>query len=225
MVAKKQQMSIREMMYIVVFSAIAIVVGIFEVPLGFIGDKLDLSDVVILIAFLTLGFKNTSFVIILRSVVRFILPPLTPSLTAVDPIWKIIGEIIAMNASLLLILSLSIVQRITRTRQKPLIYATPVEAKKVSVLQFILLPIFSVIILTAGMVTFHIIFTMPLSLSGYSHITIFSFLKDPIYNEHSLKTIVITIVTMFSVINVVKGILVSIVYLILKPIVEKMNFN
>lgn len=218
----KNKMTTKEMMYVVAFSSLAIVVGIFEIPIGYIGVKLDFSEVIILLSFLILGFKKTTLVIILRSVIRFILPPLSASQTSVDPIWKLLGEFIAVIASLLLVWSLIIVKKITKEKQPPLLYAVPTTENNVKLKTFILLPTISAILLTLGMTIFHTVITMPMSISGYTHLNIFSFLKDPQYSsQHSLKTIMVSIIVGFGLVNVIKGVISPLVYLIIKPRIEK----
>lgn len=217
----KNKMTTKLMMYIVMFSAVAVIVGMFELPISYIGVKFDLSEVIILSAYLVLGFKNASFVIILRSVVRFILPSFSGTQTAYDPVWKLLGEFIAIIASFTLMYSLIIVKKITNNKQKALIKETPVYDKQ-SKLTFVLLPIVSALLLFSVMTLFHTVITMPMSLSGYSHLTIFSFLKDPNYNYDLFKDIIIPIVTLFGLLNVVKAVISSLIYLLLKPRLEKM---
>lgn len=215
---KKETMTTKQMMYVVNMSVIAIVVGFFEVPIGFIGVKLDFSEVVILISILMLGYKNASLVIILRSLVRFFLPSKTAM--EADYIWKFLGEVIAILASYLIILSYYITTVIFKKKQKPLIYALPTNVKKTSISEFITCSLLSSIILTIGMTVFHTIITMPMFMSGYSHLTIFSLLSDPKYSSESVLSIVKTIIIMFGLVNVIKGIISPALFLIIKPKIE-----
>lgn len=218
----KSKMTLKEMMYIVVFSALAIIVGIFEIPIAYIGVKLDFSEVIILTSFLVLGFKKTVLVIIFRSLVRYFLPPLSATQTAADPIWKLLGEIIAVLASLIITTAAVIAKKITKDKQPPLLYAVPVNDKKINLKTFIILPVLTALLLTATMVVFHTIITMPMSISGYSHLTIFTFLKDPNYNEiHSVKSLIVAIIVGFGLVNVIKGVVSPLIYLLIKPRIEK----
>ncbi|WP_162140085.1 hypothetical protein [Haploplasma axanthum] len=215
----KATMTTKQMMYIVVFGALATVVGFFEIPIGFIGVKLDLSEVIILIAFYVIGFKNVSYVIVLRSIIRILLPSKTAAES--DIFWKLLGEVIAIFASYLIITSYIVTKKICRVNEKPLIYAVPTEHKKIKRILYILGPILSALLLTIGMTIFHTIVTMPLYLSGNQHLTIFSLLRDPNYANQNILTIIKTILTMFGLVNVIKGVFSPLIFLTVKPQIEK----
>lgn len=217
-------MTTRQMMYIVIFSTLAIVIGMFEIPVGIIGVKLDLSEVIILAAYLMIGFKNVSFVIILRSVVRILLPAKTG--IEADLLWKLLGEVIAIVASYLIVFSYMLTKVITRQKQDALIKnqlsIDTGETVETKLLTLIIAPVITSILLTAGMTLFHTVITMPMYLSGNEHFTIFSLLKDPQYNQTSIYSIIKSILIMFGLVNVVKGTLSPLIFLFIKPQLEKM---
>lgn len=226
-IVKNNKMTTKIMMYVVIFSALAVVLGFFQIPLGTLGGKLDLSEVVILAAFLILGFKYTFLIIILRSAIRFILPAVG-AIEASNPLWKLLGEGIAIIATLLIILSFVIFKKITKMKQKPLILECNINIKKIKIKHHVINALLTALILTTGMTIFHTIFTMPMAYSGIFngdfsnfHFTIFSFIKDPLYNQdNSVKLIITAIILEFGIMNVVKGVLTSIIFLLVKPKLE-----
>ncbi|MDY0276898.1 MAG: hypothetical protein RBQ97_02300 [Acholeplasma sp.] len=218
-ILETKKMSTRQMMYIVTFSALAIVIGFFEIPIGFIGVKLDLSEVIILMAFLVLGFKNASYVIVLRSLVRMILPSKTAMET--DMLWKALGEVIAILASYLIIFSYFLTKKVLKIKEKPLMIAVPTEKGNIDLKVFVVASIITPILLTLGMTVFHTLITMPMYLSGNEHFFITSLLNDSKYVDNNILSIIKTIIVMFGLVNVIKGIISPIVFLMIKPQIEK----
>ena len=215
-------MSTKQMMYVVTLSTLAIVVGFFEIPIGITGLKFDFSEIVILLSYLMLGFKNTSIIIVLRSVVRFVLPAKTGA--EAEIIIKFLGEVIAVLASFLLVFSYQITKKIFRKNEKPLLLAIPTEVKEPSVKFHIINAVLSALLLTVGITIFHILFTVPIYTSylfnqGKHHFFITTYLADPNYNDSFMGIIKYVIVT-FGLMNVIKGALSSIFFLILKPRIE-----
>lgn len=225
---KRVKMTTRELMYVVTFSTLAIVVGFFEIPIGPTGLKFDFSEVVVLITFILLGWRGTSFVIILRSFVRFFLPAKTAAEGEI--IIKLIGEVIAILASYLIILSYVITKKLFRKKEKPLLVAVPTNIKKVNFHFHLVNSIISIIILTGVITLFHILFTMPIYTSflwpqgDKKHYFITSFLKDNDYNE-TFKSVLLFVITSFGLLNVMKALITSILFLIFKPKIELMIIN
>lgn len=204
-------MTIKQMMYIVVLSALAIIIGYFELPIFISGAKIDLSEVIIITSIYIIGFKHTLFVIFLRSLVRFfIVTPGTTGLEA-DIIFKLYGESIAIVASLFVMLSYFIVKKIINNKCKPLIYEVPTSNVKVSLTEFILLPVVTTVILSVGMTVFHYFITVPVygEMLGISA-------------DFNAITIIKTILVLFGLINLFKGIISPIIYLIIKPKISDM---
>lgn len=211
LVNDKHTMTTKQMTYIVIFATLSIILGFIEIPLGIVGGKLDFSDVIILIAFYVLGFKNVSFVIFLRSLVRVFLPAKTPM--EAEILWKIFGEVIAICASYLIIFGTIITNKVLGKKDKPLIYAVPAEEIKVSLKEYILNSLITTIILTATLTVFHIFITVP----AWNKI----FLDDPMFLGKNFKELLIMIISMFGLLNLVKGIVLPIIFLFIKPQTEK----
>lgn len=215
-------MTTKQLMYVVTLSTLAIVVGFFEIPIGITGLKFDFSEIIILLTYLVIGFKGTSTVIILRSLVRFFLPAKTGA--EAEIVIKLIGEIIAVIASFLIVFSYQITKMIFRKKEQPLLIAVPTEVKEPTILFHIINAFLSAIILTTGMTIFHILFTWPIYTSyfggtEYMHYFITSFLKDPLVTDN-LWNVFIAVIVGFGLLNVVKGAISSVLFLILKPRVE-----
>ena len=223
----KESLTTRQMMYVVTMSSLAIVVGVFEIPIGPTGLKFDFSEVVILITFLMLGFKGTSFVIILRSLVRFVLPAKTGA--EAHFMIKLLGEVIAVVASFLILYSYILTNKLLKVKERPLLEDYDLEHEKPKVKTFVISAVLSALILTVGITIFHILFTMPIFTSIYAnpdpniskvHYFITTFLKDPNYSD-SLVDIIRNIIIGFGLLNVVKGVLSPIIFLLIKPRIEK----
>lgn len=221
----KENLTTRQLMYIVTMSALAIVVGVFEIPLGLTGVKFDLSEVVILITYLLIGFKGTSITILFRSIIRFLLPAKTGA--EAEIIIKIIGEVIAMVASFLVIGGFALAKSLLKEKQKPLLIAVPTTNKKTSLKMYILGTTLSTLFLLVGTTVFHVLFTMPIFMtvvinpnpSGKIYFFVAPFLKDPFYGD-TIKTLLIFIITEFALLNIVKGLVSTLLFLVIKPRIE-----
>lgn len=224
-IEEKSSFTTKQLMYVVTMSALAIVVGIFEIPFGISGVKFDLSEVVILLTYLLIGFKGTSLVIIFRSLVRFVLPAKTGA--EAEIIIKFIGELIAVFASFLIVSAFILTKKILKEKQKPLLVAVPATNKPTSLKMYIVGTTLMTTFLLVGVTIFHLLFTMPIYMSvvinpnpaGKIYLFITPFLKDPFYSD-TIKTILLFIIAEFAVLNIVKGILSSIVFLVVKPRIE-----
>lgn len=217
------KMTTKQLMYVVTLSTLAVVVGFLEIPIGLTGLKFDFSEVIILLSYLLLGFKGTSLVIIFRSVVRFILPAKTSA--EAEIMIKFIGEVIAIIASFLITSTYVLSKKIFKIQEKPLLIAVPTEVKKPTLKFQIVNAILSSVILTVGITIFHVLFTMPIYTSylfnkGKYHLIIFTYLKDPNYGD-SLINVLKYIIVSFGLLNIIKGVLSSVIFLILKPRIEE----
>lgn len=111
----KTRKEILKLVLSAIFAALAIVVGLLEIvwpPAPWL--KLDFSEVVILVSLLLLGFNHTFFVIIVRSVVRW----LTSSGNTDIP-FPFFGETIAIITSLSVVLVYMLARHITRNYDYP----------------------------------------------------------------------------------------------------------
>lgn len=203
----RKTMTPKQMMYIVALSALAIILGFFEIPIFITGAKIDLSEVIIIASVLIIGFKHSLFVIFLRSFVRLFITTIgTTGLEAADIRFKLFGEGIAIVASLLIITGYYLTKLILRNKAKPLYYEVPTGSIKVKLKEFIIQPIITTIILTVGMTVFHYYITVPV----YGNLL-------GINQDISGLGIVKIIVAMFGIVNLIKGIISPLIYLLIKP--------
>lgn len=202
---KDSKMTTKELMYIVSFSTLAIVLGFIEIPLGTIipGGKIDFSEVVILVSLLILGVKNTSFVIILRSLVRILIP------NELDLLLQILGELIAITASFIIVYSTIIFNKLLKKNNRPLLYAVSIDDEKPNVVEYITLPLITTFNLVILLFIFHYFITVPMYAKIYAEI----------YVGFKEKFMVIL---PFTILNIIKGVISPLVYLIVKPQIEKM---
>lgn len=207
----KTTMTMREIAYIVIFSAMAIVVGMFEIPLGTTGAKLDFSEVVILIALYIMGLKNVSFVIILRTLVRLLMPAKTP--LEAEFVWKVYGEVIAIVASYVIIGSYLLGNKLLNIKEKPLLKAVPTEHKMISLKEFIVQPLLMTISLVVILTLFHVVVTVP--------VWEFVFTGSDMFSNKNFIALIKLMVTMFGLLNLFKGLITSIVFLLLKSQIDK----
>lgn len=212
---------LKSMLYIVSLSAIAIVVGFVEItwPLA-VWLKLDFSEVVILVSVLILGTKKTFVVIFLRSVVRFLITMGGPF----GVLGTLVGESLAILASVSIVLAYFLAKKMLAINEKPLVYEVNINNDKFNLKQFLVITTWITLTLTIVLFTVNFFITTPLffslmglTQSGQLHFTVFSYLPDSIGFDGSwLKYLIFSIVT-YVPFNLVKGILISVVFLLLKP--------
>ncbi|PKK96996.1 MAG: hypothetical protein CVV58_03520 [Tenericutes bacterium HGW-Tenericutes-3] len=207
---------LKKMLYIVSLAAVSIVLALIEIPWPFAAFlKLDFSEVAILIALLVLGTKETLIVVLIRTIARRLFRGFAPD--------ELVGEMLAMFASFSIIIAYNLSRKILKIKDKPLIYEVKVNGNKIHKKEFIV---------TTAMITFSltiILFTInyfvatplyltlpPLSLatSGNVHFTVFSFIPDSFYTFRSYLWMTVSLYIPF---NMVKGLLVGIVFMLIKP--------
>lgn len=212
---------VKLMVLTAIFAALSIVVGFVEIPwppMPFL--KIDFSEVIILIALLTIGFPRTVVVIVLRSLVREFLAP-----KPFEPI-PIIGEVMAILGSIVII---SLYRMIFSRKKEPtstfdLFCLSKQEPPLRKILKSTLVAIGFSIFMTA----LNFFLTVPLFLSGTEHIHFVSFVNDPAFafvTENNYLTYTIYIVSFFLPFNLVKGALTMLVFDVLKIGLSQLGQN
>jgi len=209
------------MLYVVSLAAVSIVLGLVEITWPIPGAsflKLDFSEVAILVALLVLGNKETMIVVLIRSFSRRLF--LGFSLDG------IVGEMVAMVASFSIIIAYNLSRRFLKIKDKPLIYEVSVNGNKIKRNEFIVTTLTITLFLTVILFAFNffiatpIYYTLPnpyvpvLSISGRLHYTVFTFIPDSPFTYAQYFWALLVLYLPF---NIVKGALVSIVFLLLKP--------
>ncbi|MDI6452273.1 ECF transporter S component [Peloplasma aerotolerans] len=212
---------LKKMLYIVSLAAVSIVLGLVEITWPIPGAsflKLDFSEVAILVSLLVLGNKETVVVVLIRSFSRRLFNGFDLA--------GIVGEMIAMFASFAIIIGYNIAKKILKNKEKPLIYEVSVNNNHVSKKEFIVTTLTITLLLTTVLfalnffITTPIYYTIPnpyvpvLSISGRLHFHVFSFIPDSPFSYLEYFWALFVIYMPF---NITKGILVSVVFLMLKP--------
>ncbi len=199
-----------------IFAALAITIGYLEIPwfppLVFL--KLDFSEVVILVSLVTLGFNRTIVVIVLRSVIRWLV-----SSSNTDIPFPFFGELLAITASLVIILSAILAFKITKTNQTPLFLSDKKDRdlKDVPLLKQFINTVIVVAIFATFMTLLNAFITFPAMLSAgkyYFAPTAFREGFNKAFFE-SLNTYVGIIFLGVAPFNIVKGILTMVAFSIL----------
>ncbi|MDR2828285.1 MAG: hypothetical protein LBV51_02565, partial [Acholeplasmatales bacterium] len=133
-----------------IFSALAIVVSLIEIPWGTSWLKLDLSDLIILISFLFLGFYQSIIICGFRFLIRFLLI----ALPTVGPVLGIFAEIVGLVATLILLLFLFISKKIVYKKDK-------------LILKLVIWTIFTSLLFAFSMVILNFFFLTPMYVSMY----------------------------------------------------------
>lgn len=219
---------LKKILYIVSLAAVSIVVALIEIPNFIITGplsmfvKLDFSDVAILVAMLVLGTKETIFVIIIRTFARRIFRSFE--------LGDVMGELIAAVASLAIMLGYSFALKLLGKKEKPLIVEVPVNNQKTTIKEFVVVSTSIALFLTVFMVLFNYFIGTPFYLSYFAfvgsegasplHLTVFSFIKAgstfagvPLTYNNFFWMAVIS----YSPFNILKGILIAVTFLIIKP--------
>lgn len=208
---------LKKMLYVVSLAAVSIILSLIEIPWfpPFSFLKIDLSEVAILMALLVLGNKETIMVVLLRTVARRLFRGFDPA--------DLVGEMLAMFASFSIIFAFNLVKRILKDKSKPLMYEVAIDHKKVMLKEYIMYTVVISIILSIILTTINFFVATPLFLtlppialseSGRVHFWVFPFIEDSFYTFNSYLTFVLTAYIPF---NLVKGSLVTIIFLMLKP--------
>lgn len=219
---------IKKMIYLVTLTAISVVLGLFEIPLapGVDWLKLDLSEVIVLITFMILGFKNTFILIILRGITRQFIQG---DILIPTELW---GEVIALIASLTLVGSYYLLSRLLGRHDKPLFNAAyssePFKFWESIVIIFGVTIILSLVLLLSNIfVTTPVYLSLLSSYSGVIqlngfHFTVFSLLEDPgmmnVFglNLSSWEAYTTFILVNYGLLNVSKGLLTTLITLPLR---------
>jgi riboflavin transporter len=225
----------------VAIASVAIVLSVIEPPVILPWLKLDLSEVVVLVAVVVVGYKGAFTVIFLRAVMRPLIKLLIPFF-AEDLIQSLIGEMIAVIASFMIIGAYYIVSKMIKTDRKPLIEVIDVNPPKTTLKEVIFVTLGIAFILSIVLTLFNFFIGSPLYISylgflfGFSdniHFTVFGFLNDSgISNllsnlgldfEASFKGFFVYNVVSYVPFNIGKAILTSFVFLAIKPRLYKLE--
>jgi len=228
----ESRMRLKKSLYIVSLASAASVLGLFEIPMGLPWLKIDLSEVVILISAITIGYKGAFGVIGVRSIIRRLTLGFLPS--------EIIGELIAVVASLVILFAHYLATRLSKTHRAPLIYEIPVERPRFSLKETLITMVVITFSLAVVLLVFNFLVATPLYLSVLNalelrafptttiHFTVFTFFKDPgilvmleafgvTLEEPYLPSFFVYILVMYAPLNIGKGVTTSLVYMLLKP--------
>ena len=226
----ENRMRLKKMLYTVSLASVATVLGIFEIPMFLPFLKIDLSEVVVLVALIVIGYKGAFSIVLIRSFFR-------PIILGNMLLSTYMGELIAIIASLVLISTYILVNKILKVNTKPLIYEIGIDKPKVTIKEYIATIGAMVLALTLIMATFNFFIGVPLYGSiflfefvGNSqiHFHIFSFVKDPMmlgvvqqigfnYESLTLSNMVLFILIGFSPLNISKAITTALIVLLIKP--------
>ena len=203
---KRNNFVIKKVAIIAVLAALAIVIGLIEIPWpGLIpGLRLDLSDFITIIALGIIGVKGTSIMLFVKAVVRFVLLRLGPPY---GPLGGFYEEMVALLASFMYVFAFMIASRFTKD-SKP-------------IYRIAIIGVFVTAFVTVGMILANLFFTTPMYLyfmmgaDGFRfHVTVFTLLKDPQYigflsgalgGEVNFQSFFIFVLTAFGPFNLVKA--------------------
>lgn len=207
---------LKKMLYVVSLAAVSIVLSLIEIPWPFASYlKLDFSEVAILVALLVLGTKETVMVVLVRTVARRLFRGFDPG--------ELVGEMLAMFASFSIIFAYNLSRKVLKINEKPLLYEVSVNGNKMKLKEIIVTTAMITGFLTVVLYTVNffiatpLYYTLPplsLSISGRVHFTVFSFIPDSpfTYGEFFWTTF-----SLYIPFNLVKGVLIGIIFMMLKP--------
>jgi len=226
--------SIKKLIFIASLAAISVVFGLIEIPLGLPWLKLDVSELAILVAAVVIGYKGAFGLVFVRGIFRqaFQGQLFMPT--------ELVGEAIAMIASTVLLLTYYGLSKAIKTYRKPLILEAVVDPQMVSFKEVIVIVAGLTVTLTVVMITLNIFILTPIYLSTYDalfgffgfssfHITVFTLLNDPgmanIFGvDLSNWNLYVTyIVANYTLLNVAKGLITSMLFLPIKSTLEKVE--
>lgn len=211
---KKNIENIKKLVLISILTAVAIVIGIFEIPMPFAPWlKLDFSELVILISNSLLGYIPTIIVIILRSLIRFLISPGSTNI----PI-PFFGELIAITTSLLIISSYKLISIILKYNDiEKINFKTP-KTYLILITKILLTTLISSIIITI----LNILFITPSYMLGeLTFITNNNILNitNSLKIDNNTSSYIIFIIVIYLPFNIIKVSINCIIYTILiKPI-------
>jgi riboflavin transporter len=226
--------SIKKLIFIASLAAISVVFGLIEIPLGLPWLKLDVSELAILVAAVVIGYKGAFGLVLVRGIFRqaFQGQLFMPT--------ELVGEAIAMIASTVLLLTYYGLSKAIKTYRKPLILEAVVDPHMVTLKEVIVIVVGLTVSLTVIMITLNIFILTPIYLSAYDalfgffgfssfHITAFTLLNDPgmanIFGvDLSNWNLYVTyIVANYTLLNVAKGLITSMLFLPIKSTLEKVE--
>lgn len=194
-----------------IFAALAVVIGFIQIPwppAPYLA--IDFSEVIILACFITLGFKYASIAIVLRSATRLLIG-LTTTVSSFIPYF---GEVIAIIASVVIILSYMLITYITKTNHKPLFGQKEDNPEKTPFVKHIINISFVMLVFSIIMVALNFLVSVPIYISGGSHIFFTTIIKDPQYAflGTTVWAYTVGIVSVYLPFNLIKGILTMVVF-------------
>ncbi len=209
---------LKKMLYVVALAAISIVLALIEIPWPLATYlKLDFSEVAILVALIVLGNKETLLVVLVRTITRRLFRGFEPA--------DLVGEMLAVFASLSIIVGYNAAKRFLRFQERPLFYEVSVEKRKPTMRESIWTTLFITGSLSIILWAINFLVATPFYFSlftGDIHLTVFTFV--PASEQFTYGSFLwFTIITYFPF-NIVKGILVSIVFLMIKPRLQYIEF-
>jgi riboflavin transporter len=212
-------LQLKKILYMVSLASISIVLALIEIPwflptgpfAGFL--KLDFSEVAILVSLCILGTKETIGVILIRTLAR----RLFRGFEFAD----MIGEMLAMFASFSIVFGYNLAKSILKDKEKPLLYEVSVNHKKIENKEWIIYTGTVALSITIFMFLINFLTATPIYLSlfgvttsGAIRFDVFSFVNDSPFTFWSFFW---ANLASYSPFNLVKGILVTVLFLSIKP--------
>lgn len=225
---------LKKLIFIASLAAISVVFGLIEIPLGLPWLKLDVSELAILVAAVVIGYKGAFGLVIIRGLFRqaFQGQLFIPT--------ELVGEAIAVIASSVLLLTYYGLSKALKTYRKPLIFEAVVDPKAITAKEILVIVGGLTVSLTVIMITLNIFVLTPIYLSTYDalfqffgfetfHFTAFTLLNDPGMSNvfgadlSSWSLYVTYIVANYTLLNVAKGFITSMLFLPIKSTLEKVE--
>lgn len=226
--------STKRLIFVATLAAISVVFGLFEIPLGLPWLKLDVSEIAILVAAVVVGYKGAFSLVLVRGIFRQAIQGdlFMPT--------ELVGELIAILASAIILGSYFMISKLIQTHKKPLLLEAVVDPKPLSLKETLFVSIGVTLALTIVLVGLNILVLTPIYLSTYDavfsffgfnqfHLTVFTLLEDPgmanIFGvDLSNWGLYLTyIITNYTLLNVSKGLLTTLLFLPIKSRLEKVE--
>lgn len=201
-----------------IFTALAVVVGYLEIVWPLSGWlKLDFSEVIILSAFLVLGFKQTAAVIVVRSMIRWLISGQNADLI------PFFGEFMAITASFTIIGLFMLANHLIRFKEIPMIIKE--DHSKLSMNQKMIRGFVVALGLTVVMTALNFFIATPIYISGGSHLFFTTLINDNNFAwiGTNVETYFWWTFNLYVPFNFVKGILIMIVFELLRDRIKEMD--
>lgn len=204
---------LKKMLYVVSLAAISIVLSLIEItwPIpGFNFLKIDFSEVAILVALLVLGTKETFVVILIRTITRRLFRGWSPD--------ELVGEMLAMFASFSIVLGYALARKVLGQHEKPLFYEVSVKFEKITTKEYIVFISFITLSLSIILWLVNFLFATPFYFSYFTgdiHFSVFTWIPNAQFP--SITSFMWFTIGGYFPFNITKGILVAIIFLLLKP--------